>query len=145
MKEFRKILEAKREEKVQAIDGNSAFYLYDTFGFPLELTVELAEEEGLTVDESGFAAAMEAQKQKARDNQNFSAKLNGDAGLFDGLDSGITSEFVGYEHLLAEDTIVALASETEMKSSLEKDEAGTVIVRETPSMPPWAARSETAV
>ncbi len=132
MKEFRKILEAKREEKVQAIDGNSAFYLYDTFGFPLELTVELAEEEGLTVDESGFAAAMEAQKQKARDNQNFSAKLNGDAGLFDGLDSGITSEFVGYEHLLAEDTIVALASETEMKSSLEKDEAGTVIVRETP-------------
>ncbi len=132
MKEFRKILEAKREEKVQAIDGNSAFYLYDTFGFPLELTVELAEEEGLTVDESGFAAAMEAQKQKARDNQNFSAKLNGDAGLFDGLDSGITSEFVGYEHLLAEDTIVALASETEMKSSLEKDEVGTVIVRETP-------------
>ena len=132
MKEFRKILEAKREEKAQAIDGNSAFYLYDTFGFPLELTVELAQEEGFAVDESGFASAMEDQKQKARDNQNFSAKLNGDAGLFDGLDSGVTSEFVGYEHLQAEDTIVALASEAEMKSSLEKDEAGTVIVRETP-------------
>lgn len=132
MKEFRKILDARREEKAQAIDGNSAFYLYDTFGFPLELTVELAEEEGLKVDEEGFAAAMEEQKQKARDNQNFSAKLNGDASLFDGLDSGITSEFVGYNMLNAEDTIVALASETERRSTLETGETGTILVRKTP-------------
>lgn len=132
MKEFRKILEAKREEKAQAIDGNAAFYLYDTFGFPLELTVELAEEEGLKVDEDGFAAAMEEQRQKARDNQNFSAKLNAGAGLFDGLDSGITSEFIGYDTVRAEDVIAALASETEIRSSLEAGEAGTVIVRETP-------------
>lgn len=132
MKEFRKILDARREEKAQTIDGNSAFYLYDTFGFPLELTVELAEEEGLKVDEEGFAAAMEEQKQKARDNQNFSAKLNGDASLFDGLDSGITSEFVGYNMLKAEDTIVALASETERRSTLETGETGTILVRKTP-------------
>lgn len=132
MKEFRKILDAKRDEKVQTIDGNSAFYLYDTFGFPLELTVELAEEEGLKVDENGFAAAMEEQKQKARDNQNFSAKLNVGAGLFDGLDSGITSEFIGYDTLKVEDTIVALASETESKASLEADETGTIILEKTP-------------
>lgn len=132
MKEFRKILDVKREEKAQAIDGNSAFYLYDTFGFPLELTVELAEEEGLKVDEEGFAAAMEEQKQKARDNQNFSAKLNGEAGAFDGLDSGITSEFVGYDTLKAEDTIAALACGTERRSSLERGETGTILVRKTP-------------
>ena len=132
MKEFRKILAAKKDEKVQIIDGNSAFYLYDTFGFPLELTVELAEEEGLKVDENGFAAAMEGQKQKARDNQNFSAKLNVGAGLFDGLDSGITSEFIGYDALKAEDTIAALASETESKSSLGAEETGTIIVEKTP-------------
>ncbi len=132
MKEFRKILDVKREEKAQAIDGNSAFYLYDTFGFPLELTVELAEEEGLKVDEEGFAAAMEEQKQKARDNQNFSAKLNGEAGAFDGLDSGITSEFVGYDTLKAEDTIAALACGTERRSSLETGETGTILVRKTP-------------
>lgn len=132
MKEFRKILDAKRDEKVQTIDGNSAFYLYDTFGFPLELTVELAEEEGLKVDENGFAAAMAEQKQKARDNQNFSAKLNVGAGLFDGLDSGITSEFIGYDTLKVEDTIVALASETESKASLEADETGTIILEKTP-------------
>ncbi len=132
MKEFRKILDAKRAEEVQMIDGKSAFYLYDTFGFPLELTVELAEEEGLKVDEEGFTAAMEEQKQKARDNQNFSARLNADAGLFDGLDSSIGSEFVGYETLRAEGSIAALASETECKAVLEAGENGTIIVRETP-------------
>lgn len=132
MKEFRKILDAKRDEKVQIIDGKSAFYLYDTFGFPLELTVELAEEEGLKLDEEGFTAAMEEQKQKARDNQNFSARLNADAGIFDGLDSSISSEFVGYETLRAEGSITALASETECKSTLNTGENGTIIVRETP-------------
>ena len=64
MKELQKILEQKRSEGKKEIDGKSAFYLYDTFGFPLELTVELAQEENLTVDEEGFAAAMEEQKQK---------------------------------------------------------------------------------
>lgn len=132
MKEFRKILETKREEKAQVIDGGSAFYLYDTFGFPLELTVELAEEEGLKVDEDGFAAAMEMQKQKARENKSFSARLNGDAGLFDGLDSSITSEFIGYDTMKAEDSIAALASETETKATLETGEAGTIIVSKTP-------------
>ena len=51
MKELQKILEQKRSEGKKEIDGKSAFYLYDTFGFPLELTVELAQEENLTVDE----------------------------------------------------------------------------------------------
>ena len=55
MKELHKILEQKRSEGKKQIDGKSAFYLYDTFGFPLELTVELAQEENLTVDEEGFA------------------------------------------------------------------------------------------
>ena len=85
MKEFKKILEQKKEEKSVEIDGKSAFYLYDTFGFPLELTVELAQEEGLKVDEEGFARAMEEQKQKARDNQSFSARLSTDTALYDEL------------------------------------------------------------
>ena len=94
MKEFYKILEQKRAENEKKIDGKSAFYLYDTFGFPIELTVELAEEEGLLVDEAGFEAAMEEQKQKARENQNFSAKLNAaGAGVFDAIDENLTTEF----------------------------------------------------
>ena len=64
IKEFKKILAEKSASG--KIDGDSAFYLYDTFGFPIELTVEMASEEGLTVDEEGFKAAMEKQKETAR-------------------------------------------------------------------------------
>lgn len=131
MKEFYKILEQKRSENKAEIDGKSAFYLYDTFGFPIELTVELAEEEGLKVDEAGFAAAMEEQKQKARDNQNFSAKLNVGAGLFDELPADIVSVFAGYDKLSCESKITALVSETESCNTLKAGEKGTVIVPET--------------
>ena len=108
MKEFKKILEQKKEEKSVEIDGKSAFYLYDTFGFPLELTVELAQEEGLKVDEEGFARAMEEQKQKARDNQSFSARLSTDTALYDELDESLVSEFTGYDTLQAESSVCLL-------------------------------------
>ncbi len=132
MKEFKKILDTKREEKVSEIDGKSAFYLYDTFGFPIELTIELAQEEGLKVDEAGFAAAMEEQKQKARENQNFSAKLNVGAGLFDDLSDEIVSEFTGYDTLTGEEKILALADESDRKDVLNAGEAGTIVVAKTP-------------
>ena len=66
IKEFKKILDDKKAAGSSEIDGDSAFYLYDTFGFPIELTVEMASEEGLKVDEEGFKAAMEKQKETAR-------------------------------------------------------------------------------
>ena len=132
MKELQKILEQKRSEGKKEIDGKSAFYLYDTFGFPLELTVELAQEENLTVDEEGFAAAMEEQKQKAREGQNFSQKITTAAGVFDGLDDKIISEFVGYDALTAEGKVVALATETELVNTLKIGETGTLITDVTP-------------
>ena len=133
MKEFQKILEQKKAENSKEVDGKSAFYLYDTFGFPVELTVELAGEEGLSVDEAGFAEAMEEQKKKARENQNFSAKLGGsDAGVFDTLSAEVQSEFVGYDSLTAEGTILALAGETELVDSLKEGESGTLIADKTP-------------
>ena len=132
MKEFKKILEQKKEADSGQIDGKSAFYLYDTFGFPIELTVELAGEEGLSVDEDGFAKAMEEQKQKARDNQNFSARLSADNGLYEKLDAGIVSEFIGYDTLKAEETIAAVNNGSEWKDSLKEGEEGTVITAKTP-------------
>ena len=132
MKEFKKILEQKKEAKLGEIDGNSAFYLYDTFGFPIELTVELAEEEGLKVDEEGFAKAMEEQKQKARDNQSFAAKLSNDSAMYEELDDAIVSEFVGYDTLKAESTIAAMSSGAEWKDTLSEGEEGTLITLKTP-------------
>ena len=132
MKEFKKILEQKKDEKSSEIDGKSAFYLYDTFGFPIELTVELAQEEGLKVDEEGFVKAMEEQKQKARDNQSFSARLSTDIALYDELEESLVSEFVGYDTLQAESSIAAIVSDGKWKEALSEGQEGTIITAKTP-------------
>ena len=120
MKEFKKILDTKNAENSKEIDGKSAFYLYDTFGFPIELTVELADEEG-------FKAAMEEQKQKARDNQNFSAKLSAGANVFDSLDASIKTDFVGYDEIECGAKIVALANEEALIDKMEEGTNGTIV------------------
>ena len=132
LKEFNKLLTKAHEEKKKVFDGKDAFYLYDTYGFPLEVTQELAEEEGLSVDEEGFASAMEKQKQMARENQNFSARLSADKELFDNLDDSVVSEFVGYESLVSEGKILALADENSLLDSLKEGTSGTIITDRTP-------------
>ncbi|MDE7250525.1 MAG: alanine--tRNA ligase, partial [Lachnospiraceae bacterium] len=87
----------------------------------------------LKVDEEGFAQAMEEQKQKARDNQNFAAKLSTEnAGLYDSLDPSVISEFVGYDALTAQSGIAAINAGNEWKDSLSEGEAGTIITFKTP-------------
>jgi alanyl-tRNA synthetase len=131
MKEFKKILDKTTSEGKKVIEGKDAFFLYDTFGFPVELTVELAEEEGFTVDEKGFAAAMEEQKQKARDNQNFAANLTTGAGLFDELTEDVKCEFVGYDSLSCEGSVVAMAGAEALTDSLSEGQQGTIITDKT--------------
>ena len=131
MKEFKKISEELKKTGAKIIDGKSAFYLYDTFGFPVELTIEMAEEEGLTVDEDGFKASMEEQKKRARENSNFSQKAVS-ADVFESLDSSIVSEFVGYDTLALNENIVALANSEAMVQSLSEGDEGTVITAKTP-------------
>ncbi len=131
MKEFTKILEQKKAENAKVLDGKSAFYLYDTFGFPLELTIELADEQGLTVDEEGFKAASEEQRKLAKENANFSAKLGNDA-IYNDLDAKIVSEFVGYDELCAESTVLVLAGEEALVEELNCGASGTVITGKTP-------------
>nr|WP_297707314.1 alanine--tRNA ligase [uncultured Butyrivibrio sp.] len=132
MKEFKKILDKTASSGKKEIEGKDAFFLYDTFGFPVELTLELAQEEGFSVDEKGFAAAMEEQKQKARENQNFSANLSTGAGLFDGLDESVKVEFRGYETLGCDGTIVAMAGEEALTDELTEGQKGTIITDRTP-------------
>ncbi len=131
MKEFKKISDDKKSAGAKEIDGKSAFYLYDTFGFPVELTVEMAEEEGLKVDEEGFKSAMEEQKKRARENSNFSQKAV-DADLFESLDESVTSEFVGYDKLILTENIVAMANTESMVDTLNAGDEGTLIMAKTP-------------
>ncbi|MCR5320694.1 MAG: alanine--tRNA ligase [Lachnospiraceae bacterium] len=132
MKEFRKILDKATEAGVKELSGKEAFFLYDTYGFPIELTVELAGEEGLTVDEKGFAEAMEEQKQKARDNQSFSATLSTGAGLFDNLGQDVQTNFVGYTQLQADGKILAMAGEESLVDILTEGQNGTILTDVTP-------------
>jgi len=132
MKEFKKILDKTSEAGKKEIEGKDAFFLYDTFGFPVELTVELAEEEDFTVDEEGFKVSMEEQKQKARDNQNFSANLTTGAGVFDSLSEDVTSEFVGYTSISCEGSVVAIASGDALSDELVSGAEGTIITDKTP-------------
>ena len=130
LKEFKKILDTKLADKNTEIDGKSAFYLYDTFGFPLELTIELAEEENLKVDENGFSEAMEEQKQKAREGKSFSQKLTGQS-VFDSLDDSVKSEFLGYDALDCDGTVVAMSGADVTVSELNTGDEGTIITDKT--------------
>ncbi len=132
MKEFNKILDEKKAASGNEINGEEAFYLYDTFGFPIELTVEMAEEAGLTVDEAGFDKAMEAAKQKARENQNFSAKLTSDDTVFNGLGSAAATEFTGYDKTTDESVIDVLVSGDTAVESIEEGTSGAIITPKTP-------------
>ncbi|MBR5790082.1 MAG: alanine--tRNA ligase [Lachnospiraceae bacterium] len=132
MKEFKKILDTTKAAGKKEIAGSDAFFLYDTYGFPVELTVELAEEEGLKVDEEGFKVSMEEQKQKARENQNFSANLTTGAGVFDNLDESITTEFTGYTTTEDKGKIVAMACGDNLCDELKEGIEGVIITDKTP-------------
>ena len=131
LKEYKKILDAAKAAGSKEIAGKDAFYLYDTFGFPLELTEELAAEENLTVESEGFKASMEEQKQKAREGQKFSAKLETSGKIFEVLGS-ITTEFTGYETLNDESEILAIGLADELTDKLSEGEDATVVVGKTP-------------
>lgn len=128
---------AEMEENMVAagskvLSGEDAFRLYDTYGFPIDLTGEILEEKGFTVDMDGFKKAMEVQKTTARSARAVTNYMGADASVYDALDVNITSEFIGYETLTAESKILAMTGETEVVTELVAGEAGTVIVEKTP-------------
>ncbi len=131
MKEFRKILDDKSKSGSKEIDGDSAFYLYDTFGFPIELTVEMASEEGLTVDEDGFKKAMEKQKETARAATKAKADLSlGGSDLPTDEIKGIAAtKFLGYDDLTCNGKLVCLIKEVDgaMKVVSEVSEGESAI------------------
>ena len=133
IKEFKKILDLTLGEGKKVMEGKDAFYLYDTFGFPIELTVEMAEEAGIKVDEEGFKTSMEEQKQKARENQNFSIKdVAGDSAVFEKLDASITSEFTGYDKTEDSSKIVAIAKGEDLAAFVKEGDKATIITLKTP-------------
>ena len=112
--------------------GADAFKLYDTYGFPLDLTKEILEEKGYEVDEEGFQAAMEEQRTAARTARKTTNYMGADATVYDEIDPAITSEFIGYDKLEATSKITVLTTETELTEAIVDGQQGTVIVDRTP-------------
>lgn len=124
--------EAVEKDGTKQLGGAEAFKLYDTFGFPLDLTREILEEKGFTVDEEGFAACMKEQKDKARKARKVTNYMGADVTVYESIDPAITTEFVGYDNLTCDAKITVLTTETELVEALTDGEIGTVIVEQTP-------------
>ena len=126
-------LEQEMEEKgVKTLDGAQAFKLYDTYGFPLDLTTEILEEKGYTVDEAAFKACMEEQRTKAREAREVSNYMGADATVYDELDPALTTEFTGYTTLADSGKVMAMTTEDEVVEALTEGQKGTILVDKTP-------------
>ena len=119
-------------EGTKTLGGEDAFRLYDTYGFPLDLTKEILEEKGMDVDEEGFRECMEVQRKKARDAREVTNYMGADVTVYESIDPNVTSTFVGYDRLSHESEVTVLTTETEIVDALSDGEKGTIFVQETP-------------
>jgi len=125
---------AMKAEGKTELAGEDAFRLYDTYGFPRDLTEEILAEQGFTLDEKAFDEAMQNQKVTARTARKTSTYIGRDVTVYDDIDASVTSAFVGYDKTENESTVTVLVNtgdEGGLVDTLEEGESGTVIVPET--------------
>lgn len=126
-------METEMESKGEKmLSGDNAFKLYDTYGFPLDLTMEILEEKGFSVDEEGFKKAMDVQRETARKARKTTNYMGADETVYESLDNALTSKFVGYDRLIEESVVNALTTESEVVQALADGDKGTIVVEETP-------------
>ena len=122
-----KILESAISDlKGKEIPGETVFKLYDTYGFPADLTADIARERGLTVNHAGFESEMETQRERARSASQFGVDYSAT------VDVDVDSEFTGYEHVDGQANVVALISGESQVDSLRAGQDGVVVLDKTP-------------
>lgn len=130
------ILEGLEEEMKNqgstVLSGAEAFRLYDTYGFPVDLTREILEEKGFSIDEKGFEQSAKEQKEKAKGTFGETNYMGADVTIYESIDPSVTSVFVGYDHLTYESVISVLTTEDAIVDALSDGEKGTVFTNETP-------------
>jgi len=114
------------------LEGTTAFKLYDTYGFPLDLTQDALRQRGVEVDQAGFDAAMDAQKAEARANWSGSGDATDETIWFGIADNTGVTEFLGYEHERAEGEVVAIVKDGVEVSELKNGEEGFIVLNQTP-------------
>ena len=126
---FKELLEAHKAKNESVFSGADAFRLYDTFGFPLDLTIEMCADEGMTVDEEGFKALMEEQRIRAREARKALGDL-GWAGIEFGKEIPDT-KFIGYDSFKAEGKVLAIVSEDKLQNELHDNTEGIIVLDKT--------------
>lgn len=121
-----------KENGSKELCGDDAFKLYDTYGFPMDLTKEILEEKGFTIDEDGFNKAMKIQKDTARNARKKTNYMGADVTVYEQLDTALTTEFDGYDKLSLNSKITALTTETEIVEAVSEGENATIITDRTP-------------
>ncbi|MBR4544987.1 MAG: alanine--tRNA ligase [Oscillibacter sp.] len=130
MKIYQELLSAHREKGETVFSGADAFRLYDTYGFPVDLTAEMVSDEGMTLDRDGFNAMMEEQRVRARKAREALGDL-GWAGIEFGSDMPAT-EFVGYERERADGKILAIVVEGELQDEISAGAEASIVLDRTP-------------
>ena len=121
-----------KEEGKTELSGEDAFKLYDTYGFPLDLTKEILMEKGYSIDEAGFTVCMEEQRAKARGARKETNYMGADATVYETIDPSVTTVFVGYDRDEHDSRITVMTTETEITEALTDGQVGTIFVEETP-------------
>ena len=130
MKIFSDLLAEHKQKLEKIFSGADAFRLYDTFGFPIDLTMEMAADEGLSVDENAFQKLMKEQKERAREARKALGDL-GWAGVEFGKDVPAT-EFVGYDHSECDAKIVAIVADEELREEVAAGAEAVVVLDQSP-------------
>ena len=130
MKIFSDLLAEHKQKLEKIFSGADAFRLYDTFGFPIDLTMEMAADEGLSVDEGAFQKLMKEQKERAREARKALGDL-GWAGVEFGKDVPAT-EFVGYDHSECDAKIVAIVADEELRDEVAAGAEAVVVLDHSP-------------
>lgn len=125
------ISEMKKDKKTE-LNGQDAFKLYDTYGFPLDLTKEILEEEKLDVDEEGFNREMEEQRNRARKARKDSGIQSWDENIKVEIDKDLTTIFEGYERLSTNTKVTAIVSDGKSVDTLKEDQEGIILLEKTP-------------
>lgn len=120
------------DEKKNILSGEDVFKLYDTYGFPVDLTAEIISEHNFTYDKEGFDKCMEEQRNKARSARKETNYMGSDATVYNEIDPSISSKFVGYEYTTYDSKVTVMTTEDAIVDTLKEGEKGTIIVLETP-------------
>lgn len=125
-------IEEMEASKEKTLKGEKAFKLYDTYGFPIELTEEILEEKGMKVDHDSFKKEMEEQRQRARSARGESSYMGSDESPINKIEASINTEFVGYSNLDVSSKVIILANDNEFVDELSKGEKGYIVTEKTP-------------